>query len=436
MFICYNIMSYGAKWGQANYSIESFNPTQLDCNQWADAAVSAGMSYGLLTTKHHEGFCLWDSKTTEYDVAGTPYKKDIVKQFAEAFRKKGLGVGLYYSIWDSTHGVAKGQIDETKIAFIKEQLTELLTQYGKVDFLFFDGWYWHNGHREVNFSEIREFIRTLQPDCLVADNTHLQGYFHNDYVMFEGPFGAYPPEDNTMASAICDKIVGGNGWFWSEKSPDARCIKPQEVGKKISDLESRYCSFMLATLPNPQGLLDENQLTCLKEIGEAWTPNTNRKPLPRQPKWTIYSLDPVSVETTSGDGNHAVDGIMYKREYTHWTPDEAFPQSITLDLGARYSGLEVLTCVPLHKMNPERSLKEGNVTKYALYLSYDNKRFKKVAQGNWKADAKTHSVTFPTTTARYVKFEILEANGAASIAELAVGAFSAKPKRVADKQTE
>ena len=72
-----------------------------------DAAVSSGMKFGLLTTKHHEGFCLWDSKFTDYDVASTPYKKDIVQQYIDAFRKKNLKIGLYYSIWDSSHGVDK-----------------------------------------------------------------------------------------------------------------------------------------------------------------------------------------------------------------------------------------------------------------------------------------------------------------------------------------
>ena len=125
MFICYNIMSYGARWGQANYPIDSFNPQKLDCEQWAKAAVSAGMTFGLLTTKHHEGFCLWDSKYTSYDVASTPYKKDIVRQFVDAFRRYDLAVGLYYSIWDSSHGGDKGEIDEQKMAFIKGQIHEL-----------------------------------------------------------------------------------------------------------------------------------------------------------------------------------------------------------------------------------------------------------------------------------------------------------------------
>jgi len=173
MFLCYNIMSYGAKWGEANYDISKFNPTKLDCNQWADAAVSAKMKFGLLTTKHHEGFCLWDSKTTEYDVASTPYKKDIVRQYVDAFRAKNLKIGLYYSIWDSTHGVDKNKIGDKELNFIKEQITELLSNYGKVDYFVLDGWFWRMGHKEIAFTEIRNLIRKLQPNCLITDHTHL-----------------------------------------------------------------------------------------------------------------------------------------------------------------------------------------------------------------------------------------------------------------------
>ena len=435
MFICYNIMSYGAKWGEANYPIDSFNPTNLDCNQWADAAVSAGMTYGLLTVKHHEGFCLWDSKTTEYDVAGTPYKKDIVKQFTEAFREKNLGVGLYYSMWDSTHNVEKGMMNKKSMEFAKQQLTELLTNYGPIDFLFFDGWYWRMGYREADYSEIRELIRKLQPNCLVADNNHIQGYYRNDYVMFEGPFGAYPPIDNKMASEICDKVVDGNGWFWSEESPTKECIDPQKTADKIKDLESRYCSFMLAVLPNRDGLLDKNQLSSLEEMGKLWKPDPNREPLPTQEPRVIYPIQPISATASSGNGELAIDGIMLGVDYTDWVTENKYPQSIILDLGANYVGLEVLSCVPTHKMKPERSIKEGNVTKYNVYVSGDDQKFKKVAGGSWKADAKTKTAVFPETDARYIKFEILEAKGAASILELDVGSFS-KPIQKFDKKLD
>jgi alpha-L-fucosidase len=433
MFICYNIMSYGARWGQAHHDIACFNPEQLDCRQWAEAAASAGMSYGLLTTKHHEGFCLWDSETTKYDVAATPYRKDVVKQFVEAFRQKKLGVGLYYSMWDSTHGIERGKMNAEKVKFVEQQLKELLTNYGKIDFLFFDGWYWRMGHRELDFTRLRELIRTLQPDCLVADNTHLQGYYHNDYVMFEGPFGAYPPKNNTMASAICDKIVGGNGWFWGPKSPNSRCTNPQKTAEKLKDLESRYCSFMLACLPNRRGLLDDNQIACLREIGKQWRPDEKRESLPAQEKRVVYSLSPAGVEASSGDGHLAFDGLMRGKNYTRWITSDEYPQRITMDLGAVYTGLEALMCVPAHRMKPERSIKEGNVIRFEISLSRDGKSFRKVTEGTWKPDARSRTAVFDRTDARYVRLTILEANGGAELEEIDIGAFSGMPKRLPEE---
>lgn len=254
--------------------------------------------------------------------------------------------------------------------------------------------------------------------------------------MFEGPFGAYPPKDNTMAAEICDKVVGGNGWFWSPQSPENGCINPQKTAEKIKDLESRYCSFMLATLPNRNGLLDKNQVACLKEIGTLWKPDAKRKPLPAQGARVLCPVQPITAMATSGDGELAIDGIMLGKKYTHWITENKYPQSITLDLGASYSRLELLSCVPAHKMNPERSIKEGNVTKYQVHISEEGKTFRKVSGGIWQADAKPKVAVFPAATARYIKFEILEANGAASIVELVVGAFSAKPKRVDTDKAE
>jgi alpha-L-fucosidase len=104
MFLHFNIATFNsAEWAGGKESPSIFNPVGLDCGQWADAALLAGMKYGILTTKHVDGFSLWDSAVTKHDVASSPYKKDVVKQFADAFRKKGLKVGLYYSVWDRHH---------------------------------------------------------------------------------------------------------------------------------------------------------------------------------------------------------------------------------------------------------------------------------------------------------------------------------------------
>jgi alpha-L-fucosidase len=428
MFVCFNIMTYGAKWGEADYDISVFNPQKLDCNQWADAAVSANMKFGLLTTKHHEGFHLWDTQYSDYDVASTPYKKDIVRQFADAFREKNLGVGLYYSVGDNTHGIKRGEpVTPEMMKMIKGQIRELLTNYGKVDFFVIDSWYWSVGHREVPFEEIRELIRELQPDCLLTDHTHLQALYHLDFPYFEGPFGAYPPEDNIMPSALGHCLAKGNGWFWDPKF-ETKKISAKPVIKMLGELEPRYCNLMLNCMPNRDGLLGDKFTTVLKEIGENWQPNENRPPLPPQGPQLIFSIQPETATATSGMAENAVDSKMNKAKYSTWKSAEALPQSFTMDLGASYSGLEMLAYVPAHARKPERSETKGNITTYNVSISEDGKTFETVAEGTWKAEGKMQIAIFPKTRARYVRLEALDASGGYVAAEeIGVGSFSAKP---------
>lgn len=427
MFICYNIMSYGAKWGEANYPIDNFNPQKLNCNQWADAAVSAGMKFGLLTTKHHEGFCLWDSKFTDYDVASTPYKKDIVKQYSDAFRAKGLGVGLYYSIWDSTEGIDKGTITPEKMTFIKGQITELLTNYEKIDYFVIDGWFWRMGHKEVPYHEIRALIRELQPNCLITDHTHMQAPYHVDVPYFEGPFGAYPSKNNTMASALGHCSVKGNGWFWGEKTPNGLKVNDgiDVILEKLTDCEARYCNFMLNCMPNRDGLMDSLFIDLLSEIGEKWNPNLNRPELPFQGKQIIKSYPIKSAKSSSGNADYLFDGtkIAGKNYYT-WESDSIFPQSLLLDLGEVKNNVDVITIVPHHrcKPRPETSLAEGNILKCKVFTSLDNINFTKVGTYNWDANNEYRNISFDKINTRFVKIEILKANGPkAIITELEVG---------------
>jgi alpha-L-fucosidase len=98
------------------------------------------MSYGCITTKHHSGFCIWATKTTDYNVMHSPYKKDVVRQFVNSFRANGLKVMLYYSILDTHHKLRPNEIQPNPIEMVKKQLTELLTNYGPIEALIIDGW--------------------------------------------------------------------------------------------------------------------------------------------------------------------------------------------------------------------------------------------------------------------------------------------------------
>jgi len=141
MFIHFNMPTFSTDdWPDPQMPASAFNPTKLDCRQWAEAAKSAHMTYGCLTTKHHSGFCIWDTKSTDYNVMSSPLKRDVVKEYSDAFRAAGLKVMLYYSILDTHHDLRRGHVTAKHIDLVKQQLTELFSNYGEVTALFIDGW--------------------------------------------------------------------------------------------------------------------------------------------------------------------------------------------------------------------------------------------------------------------------------------------------------
>lgn len=161
----------GREWGDGTESPEVFNPTHLDANQWAAAGKAAGASHMVLTAKHHDGFCLWPSRYTSHTIAASPYKGgkgDVVREFADACRAQGLGVGLYLSPWDR-HEKSYGDSPAYN-RFYLGQLNELLTQYGELAEIWFDGACAEgpNGKRqEYDWEAYFETCRRLQPNAVV-----------------------------------------------------------------------------------------------------------------------------------------------------------------------------------------------------------------------------------------------------------------------------
>lgn len=421
----------GGKWGEANQDITKFNPTDLNCEQWADALVAAKMKFGILTTKHHDGFCLWDSKFTDYDVASIPWrngKGDVVQEFVDAFRERGLEPCLYYSIWDSTAGIGNEPITDEDMKVIKGQLTEILSNYGKIKMLFIDGWSWKMGHREVPYDEIRALVKKLQPECIMIDNTHLRCLYDNDMVHFED--GSPCPADNTLPAILSNLIYkdSGNGWFWDPRVPNAELMSVKEiVENNLNYLEPRWCTYILNLPPNINGKLDDRIVARLKEVGENWKPDMNRSPLPPQKPFNEKPITPVSATATSGNADFAVDGLNDRYYYSVWETTETLPQSITIDLGKEYDDIGILYYVPKYKpiVIP---LTEGSIKQYKIYSSSDNSEFTEIASGEWNGDVNMKVATFPPVTARYIKIEVLSGfDHFAAATEFAIG------KSVCDK---
>ncbi len=185
-----------------------FNPTAFDAAHYVTMAKNAGMKYITLITRHHDSFSMWDTKYSDFNIMNTPYKKDIVKMMADECRKQGMKLFLYYSLvdWrrdDYPHetgrtGQASGRKGKSNYAsylqFMKNQLTELLTNYGEIAGIWFDG-HWdqtapegekdRSSRIDWKYDEIYSLIHKLQPQCLIGNNHHLTPFAGEDFQMFE-----------------------------------------------------------------------------------------------------------------------------------------------------------------------------------------------------------------------------------------------------------
>ncbi len=407
----------GGSWGEPNQDVSQFNPTDLDCNQWAEAIAAAKMKFGILTTKHHDGFCLWDSEYTDNDVASSPWKNgegDVVREYVDAFRTHGLDPSLYYSVWDNTEGVGNGPITNNDMEFIKGQLSELLSNYGDIKMLFIDGWSWKMGHKNVPYDEIHTLVKELQPGCLLVDNTHLRCLYNNDMIHYEA---GSPFPTNNILPAIFSLLINknsGNGWFWDERVPTDSLLSVNEiVNGNLNRLEPQWCSFINCP-PNPDGELDDNIVDRLKEVGQAWSPDLNRQPLPPQLPQIEHQITPVTATATSGNAGLAIDGFNDRFTYTVWQSSTSLPQSITIDLGQKYNDVSILSYVPKYQpyINP---LSEGSIKSYKIYVSTDNTSFTEIASGEWNGDTDMKVVTFTPISARYIRLEAITAIGSFEI---------------------
>lgn len=269
---------------------ELFNPDLFNPTEWAKKAKAAGMKYAVITTKHHEGFCMFESDYTEYDIMNTPYEKDIIKEWVEAFRAEGLGIGFYYSLIDWHHPEytidrvhpqsANTQEEYDKLnegrdmavyrEYLKNQVREILTKYGKIDVLWLDYSFpgqFGKGRDDWGSVELMKMVRELQPEIIVNDRADLKDY--------QGGWDFTTPEQFKVQSwpevdgqkipwETCQTFSGSWGYYRDEHTWKDN----KQLLVLLIESVSKGGNLLLNVGPTARGTFDYRADKALGEMGE------------------------------------------------------------------------------------------------------------------------------------------------------------------------
>ena len=265
---------------------DAFYPHRFDAEKWVSAIKAAGAKYICFTTRHHDGFSLWDTRQSDYNIMHTPYGKDVVRQLADACHRQGIKLHLYYSHIDWTrddyptgrtgHGTGKDPKKANWTSyyqFMNAQLTELLTNYGEIGAIWFDG-HWDHDKDSVPFDwqlpEQYELIHRLQPACLVGNNHHITPYPGEDIQIFERDV---PGENKAGLSGqaigrlpleTCQTMNG----MWGYKVADQNYKSTTELIRLLVRTAAKGANLLLNVGPQPNGELPATALARMKEMGE------------------------------------------------------------------------------------------------------------------------------------------------------------------------
>ncbi len=273
---------------------DEWNPTRFDPHRWLDLMQEAGMEYAVLTTKHHDGFCLWDTKETTFNTMNTPFGKDIVRLYVDACHERGVPVGLYYSVVDWHHPNYPNQGRhhelaspepgdqpdlETYMEFLRRQVRELCSNYGEIN-----EFWWDMNVAEYVDPSINAMIRELQPNCVI-----------NNRGMDDGDFGTpereWAEEGDSLVPdrpvEACNS-VGSQSWGYRR---DEAYYGDRHLLKSLDNYLAKGGNFLLNVGPGPDGTIPERSAEILRRIGTWLT--TMRE--------SLYGVSPATSMTVNRD---------------------------------------------------------------------------------------------------------------------------------------
>lgn len=288
-----------------------FNPVKFDADEWAKLAKAAGVRYVTITSKHHDGFCMFDSKLTEYDVVdAAPYGKDPLKALADALRKQHIKLFFYYSLLDWHHpdfnplGKSGRHAGREKkggwgkyVAYYQGQVRELCTNYGEIGGIWFDGW-WDRPDAAWDLEGTYKLIHELQPGALVGNNHHVAPFPGEDFQMFEQDL---PGENSAgfnkagVTTALPLETCLTMNQSWGYNKTDDHYKSPEQIIHALVGAAGRGANLLLNVGPKPDGAISPEFTDRLLTVGRWLESNgqavygTRRGPIAPQP-WGVSTL--------------------------------------------------------------------------------------------------------------------------------------------------
>ncbi|NLY73255.1 MAG: alpha-L-fucosidase [Tissierellia bacterium] len=302
---------------------DEFDPVDYNPKAWARAAKKAGMKYAVMTAKHHDGFCLFDSKLTDYKATNTKAARDLVKEYIEAFRAEGLKVGLYYSVIDwhhqdfphygDRHHPERDNEDykgrkhdfENYLKYMHGQVEELCTNYGDIDILWFDFSYDDMVGEKWEASELIKMVRSHQPNVIIDNRLEASGENSGSIMtrspsFYAGDFAS--PEQIIPPSGIVDEDGNPVPWeacitmnnHWGYCSSDKSFKSSKMIIRKLVECVSKNGNLLLNVGPNARGQIPGESLEILAQIGNWMKDNGDSiyragKSELNKPEWGYYT---------------------------------------------------------------------------------------------------------------------------------------------------
>ena len=432
----------GVEWGYGNYPVDIFNPTlgYCDVDQWVESLKAGGMKGVILTAKHHDGFCLWPTKYTDYSIKNSPYKNgkgDVVGELAEACRRHGLKFGVYLSPWDRHQAT---YATPAYVDYYKKQLRELLSNYGELFEVWFDGANggdgWYGGADEkrsidkehyYDFPTLFSYVRELQPQAIIFSNggpgcrwvgneDGIAGETNwsmlrrgDDRPAFDASYSPTGAEDGEVwVPAECDVSIRRPHWFYHEADNEKGILTSDQLVDLYYKNVGRNATFLLNVPVTRTGRMHPTDVAKLKAF---------REKLDRIFAHNLLGTAKVKASNVRGSAYKAKNVVNGDYDRYWATADGVNSGTLTFTMNGRQSFNRIVLqeYIPLGQ----------RVKSFCAEWSNDGTTWQKIDCGEQTTTiGHKRILVFPTVTARMLRIRFIDARGPLCIN--AVGAYLAE----------